>query len=311
MNFVPLRNSAAAETWYLPARVNIGAIVYEGEAVIIDTGLEAQSGKRICRLAKEAGWRIVAIINTHTHADHIGGNSAIVEQFGCPVYAPDLERDFVKHPIFMAYFLIGGVAPWREINNKFLVAPASTVTAGLKPGAFPWPGRAAGPELTLIDLAGHTGGQIGVACGDVLYAGDAFLGPDVLELHGIPFNVDIEKYLASLSRIRRSTYATVLPCHGAPLDRDALEEVLQVNEQQVMALVDDVYALLEEPCELETLVAELCPRAGKEVASVGSFFLYRSSIQAYLTFLHQQGQVETAIRDNRLFWQRSEKRVSR
>ncbi|MBM7867475.1 MBL fold metallo-hydrolase [Heliobacterium gestii] len=311
MKFLPLGHSAAVETWYLPGRVNIGAIVCDGEAVIVDTGLEAQAGKRVCRLAKEAGWRIVAIINTHTHADHIGGNSAIVEQFGCPVYAPDLERDFVKHPIFMAYFLIGGVAPWREMNNKFLVAPASAVAAGLLPGPFPWPGRADAPELTLIDLSGHTGGQIGVACGDVLYAGDAFIGPDVLQLHGIPFNVDIDLYRASLSRIAQSTYVTVLPCHGVPLERPALEEVLGINEQQVMALVDDVYALLEEPCEVETLVARLCPRVGKEVASVGSYFLYRSSVQAYLTYLHQQGKVETKICHNRLYWQRSGQRMSR
>ncbi|MTV47524.1 MBL fold metallo-hydrolase [Heliobacillus mobilis] len=302
MNFRPLRNTFAAETFYLPARVNIGAVVFQKEAVIIDSGLEAQAGKRVCRLAREAGWQIVALINTHTHADHIGGNQAIVDQFAAKVFTPDLEQDFARHTLYEPAFLIGGAAPWQDVTNKFLVAPPTPVTAGLKAGSLSWPGREKGPNLQILSLPGHSPDQIGVGCGDVLFCGDAFLGPDLLAAHGIPFNIDVERFLNTLDQILLTTYSTVLPSHGEPLERSELPSVLQVNATKIRELIENVYELLEEPLELETVVAHLCEQEGKTIASIGSFFLYRTAILAYLSYLHGQGRVETKMVNCRLYW---------
>lgn len=302
MSFVPLTDHAHARTYYLPAKVNIGAIVYQGEAVIIDSGLDAQAGKRICRQVREVGWRVVAVLNTHTHADHIGGNGTIAEQFQAKVFTPDLEQDFARYPTYEPYFLVGGAAPWQDVNNKFLLAPESPVTGGLKPGPFPWPGTDGGPTLEIVALPGHSPDHIGVASEGVLFSGDAFIGLDVLNAHGIPFNVDMERFFNSLSRIQESDFSTVVPCHGEPLTKEQLGEVLEANRRKVMELIEHVCDLLAEPRELETVIALLCNRLDKPIASVGSFFLYRTAILAYLSYLHGQGRVKTEVRDNRLWW---------
>ena len=39
------------------------------------------------KYAKEEGLKIVAIINTHEHMDHIGGNEKIISSTGCKLYA--------------------------------------------------------------------------------------------------------------------------------------------------------------------------------------------------------------------------------
>ena len=36
------------------------------------------------------GWSLHAIINTHSNADHIGGNKYLMQQTGCRIYASSI-----------------------------------------------------------------------------------------------------------------------------------------------------------------------------------------------------------------------------
>ena len=42
---------------------------------------------------------LTAIYNTHSNADHIGGNKYLQGQTGCKIYAPGIECDFTNHKV--------------------------------------------------------------------------------------------------------------------------------------------------------------------------------------------------------------------
>src|SRR5579885_1923592 len=48
------------------------------DAVVFDPGLEPEP---VLDVLREQGLRVAAIVNTHGHADHIGGNAALKEAF--------------------------------------------------------------------------------------------------------------------------------------------------------------------------------------------------------------------------------------
>ncbi|ACD97048.1 MBL fold metallo-hydrolase [Trichlorobacter lovleyi] len=65
-----------------------------GQGVVVDPGDEVD---RILAQVKQRGLTIVAIINTHGHFDHVGGNRQLTQATGAPLYihqadAPLLER---------------------------------------------------------------------------------------------------------------------------------------------------------------------------------------------------------------------------
>jgi hydroxyacylglutathione hydrolase len=57
------------------------------EGVLIDPF----DGESALALLARTGWRPQAVVNTHGHWDHVGGNDAVRETFGVPVYAHPLE----------------------------------------------------------------------------------------------------------------------------------------------------------------------------------------------------------------------------
>jgi len=60
-----------------------------GEALAIDPLDSAQC----LQVARDAGWEITQILNTHEHHDHIGGNQAIVDKTGAKVLAHERAKD--------------------------------------------------------------------------------------------------------------------------------------------------------------------------------------------------------------------------
>ena len=64
------------------------------------------------------------IINTHSNADHIGGNKVLAERWGCPVFGKGIEAVFTEYPLLESSFLFGAYPP-KELRNKFLMGQAA------------------------------------------------------------------------------------------------------------------------------------------------------------------------------------------
>ncbi len=62
-------------SYYINCPVKMGIYLCEGnEAILIDSGLDKDSGKKILKLLESRGFSLKFIINTHSNADHTGGN---------------------------------------------------------------------------------------------------------------------------------------------------------------------------------------------------------------------------------------------
>ena len=67
--------------------------------VLIDTGYSRHAPMTLALLASDRGIRndpLAWIVNTHCHSDHIGGNAALVEKYGCPVAVPEGEAPLIE-----------------------------------------------------------------------------------------------------------------------------------------------------------------------------------------------------------------------
>lgn len=61
------------------------------EAVIVDPGGDLD---RIKQAVAQAGVKLVKIINTHAHLDHVGGVANLAKELKLPIEGPHLEDDF-------------------------------------------------------------------------------------------------------------------------------------------------------------------------------------------------------------------------
>src|SRR5713226_195267 len=119
--------------WVIQGGANIGVIAYEGRCLIIDSGMDKDSGRDSLNQVKKLGLTPTALLVTHAHADHSGGAHQLVRQTGLKVYATRVEASVMSGPILEPLYLFGGAHPPKELQHKFFLAKpclADTILAG-------------------------------------------------------------------------------------------------------------------------------------------------------------------------------------
>lgn len=279
---------------------NIGIIVREGRAVIVDAGLDKDAAKKALRAVEGAGAKAAAIIITHGHADHFGGAGWLAQQAGIPVYAPPLEAVFATQPVLEPLFLYGGAAPIAELQGKFTLARQGVDTiVALEPGAQ----EIVGIPLDIIPLPGHAPQQIGVGAGDTCYCGDVVFPEETLERHPILFCADMDAWLRTLEHLPTLRFAWYVPGHGEPVqDITPLAERNAARLREIRARVWESLATSQEAHDVLRAVAA---RYGITFAAPQFFLLALTTIHAALTSLQAAGEAAVEMVENQMVWRRN------
>ena len=283
-------------------------LVWKGpDALLVDSGLDESAGRKILRHLNAEGLRLVAILNTHYHADHVGGNAFLVARTGARVLAPAAEAEFVRRPVLEPFALYGMASPPPALRNKFLMAEPTPAVEGVAPATWRDP-LAAGLEL--VDLAGHSPAQVGLATPDgVLFVGDLFFSAQVLDKHGIPYNADVTAHLGALERAAvwaaTGRYRWMVPGHGPACDPGDALRTIEVNRQRVSDLLSLIADMLARPLSVAEIVVGLADHYVRLLATPGEYLLVQSAVGACLSHLAERGEVEPVLENNRLLWRRT------
>lgn len=72
---------AKANSFYCDTLFSIGVYIKEKMAVLIDSGISRDNAKEIDKLLTQSNIQVAAIINTHCHGDHCGGNAFFQQKY--------------------------------------------------------------------------------------------------------------------------------------------------------------------------------------------------------------------------------------
>lgn len=288
---------------YIPGANNLGVVLNgDGGAIAIDTGIDKDTGRLIRKALDEAGLKLVAIISTHHHADHIGGNDYLVRAYpGVAVCAPPLEAVLVAHPELEPIYLSGGAAPIPALRTKWLMAKGVPVSHLIDEAQF----TIGGVTFAVVPLPGHSLNQIGLAVDGVCFAADGFFGPETLAKHGIPFAHDIGAQLTSLHRLASRDELFFLPGHGALAHHDALEATLAANEVAITRATQLVLDALTQPATLPVIGGRVQQAFGLAFAGMPQYAVFISAVAAHLTFLEARGLAQVALTGDGMVWERA------
>ncbi len=283
---------AGEKTYYIdcPAKIGI-CLTDDGGAYLVDSGNDKDAGKKVLKLLEENRWRLKGIVNTHSHADHIGGNGYLQRQTGCKIFAKGIERAFVRDPVLEPSFLYGGY-PCKDLRHKFLLAQESEAFE-LSHEAFP-------KELEVIPLKGHSFDMIGIrTADDVVFLADCVSSESTLQKYPVSFLYDVEEYLHTLEAVEKLKAKLFVPAH-APAAED-IGALVRLNRQKVFEISEKIQELLKAPMCFEALLKRIFEEYGLNM-SFEQYVLVGSTVRSYLSWLRDQGKVQALFEDCSLLW---------
>lgn len=170
---------AGERTYYIDCPSRIGIYKIDEEKVcLIDSGNDKDAGKKVLKILAERGWKPEMILNTHSHADHVGGNRVIQSGRAARRIAPgwigflwNIRR---WNPLFIWRL------PYKELKNKFLLAQESKAEE-LTEEVLP-----AGMRMMRID--GHSFSMTAFGTEDgIWFIADGVSGEKIIEKYHISF----------------------------------------------------------------------------------------------------------------------------
>jgi len=282
--------------YVLSGPVNTGLILGETGLIVVDTGFDAQWAKLIIKCAEKLERPVSAVINTHAHVDHVGGNHYLVQQTGAKVYAHVLEEFRIKNPVMGAVTLFGGAKPVDELAAMFHQVAPSQVDGLLTPGKISLDGI----DLEIVPLFGHTHGQCGVVREGCLFFSDSLYVGRTLKGHGIPYLVDLGLALETLKYLGQSAFEAYVPGHGRV--RESIDHFIPTNFELLDRLKADISDELKQPAPASRIIHVLVERYQIAVRSVSHYYMIRATVHAFLSYLHTTGQVGMTHREGEMLW---------
>lgn len=281
--------------YYISSPAKIGLIRLGGaEVCLIDSGNDKEAGRKVRQVLDANGWKLRAIYNTHSNADHIGGNRYLQAQTGCRIYAPGIECDFTRHTVLEPAFLYGGFPP-KELRHKFLMAQES--------GAEYLSEECMPEGLSVIPLPGHYFDMVGYRNDDgVVYLADCLSSAETLQKYQVTFIYDVAAYLETLERVKAMEARMFIPAHAQ--ETDDIAPLAQLNIDKVHEVADQIVSICGEPLCFEQILQRVFREYGLEM-NFQQYALVGSAVRSYLAWLKESGRVEAGFEDNMLLWRKS------
>ena len=287
-------NHITGNSYYIQSPSKMGLVkLSDTDVCLIDSGNDKDAGRKVRQLLDANGWHLTAIYNTHSNADHIGGNRYLQGQTKCRIYAQGIECDITRHPVLEPAFLYGGFPP-KDLRHKFLMAQESDAQE-LTPGVLP-------EGFELLQLPGHFFHMVGFRSpDDVVYLADCLSSRETLDKYQIGFIYDVAAYLDTLEKVKTMQAAAFVPAH-AQVTED-IAPLAQYNIDKVHQIADHMVELCAEPVIFEELLKKLFDDYGLTL-TFEQYVLVGSTVKSYLAWLKDTGRLTALFEDNRLLWRR-------
>ncbi len=286
----------AGNVYVIPGTVNVGVYIIDShECILIDTGLDDQSAKSINKELKSMNLVPKVIINTHSHADHIGGNHWLQQQTNSAIASSAIEKAIIEQPLYEPIYLYGGLPP-VELKSKFFMAKPSQVNHTLSFDEEFY-------DLKIINLTGHALGQLGVISPEgVMFTADAYFPKNILGKYYIPYYFDVAQGIKTLETLNQSHASFYIPGHG-PIESD-IKEIISENRQRLIDIKAKItFYLGLNPMSREQIMAHFM-QAYSIPNNIGQYYLSSATIVSTLNMMVASGELNNKFEDGFLKWER-------
>ncbi len=272
-------------TYYVPGPTSIGIYLEDDYATIIDTGIDENNIRKVFNNLMERGIKIKRVLNTHSHADHTGGNYFLEKKGVTEFYASNNEAIFIKNPMLIPSFFYGSLPP-QFLMTKMIMP--EKIVSEIKTD-FP-------KIMDTMELPGHSWGMVGFITPDcVFFIADALYSEEIVEKHPLLFHLDTEEFLKSMERVEEKKCEHYVLSHGGIVEN--LSKIKLKNAKSIENIITSI--LNSAPDFAENIYSKLLDEI--KIKNTWEYYLNKVPFNSIIKYLFVKEKIKISLKENKIF----------
>lgn len=274
-------------TWVAEASTALIGIYRLGgpDVVLLDTGLAGADREGLTELLERERMIPRGIVCTHAHYDHTGNAAFLRKKYGAQIAAQIIEAGIGATPeSYRANYVPLTYAQCRAYFAR--EAFPTDLVIGLRDERL----SLCGTDFRVLQLPGHSAGQIGVVTPDnVAYLADCLMGPDLMATAKLPTAMYVARDLETKRSLRDLDCAAYILAH-----KDVIRDVRDMADRNidfVLSKAADVLSCLRDGMTLSQWLMAFSIHAGFRTSNDLKLSIIHRNFANFAAYLEDSGQV--------------------
>jgi len=265
--------------------------INDEEIILLDTGWEKGERDGIEELLNENKFKVVGILNSHAHIDHIGNNAYFKKKYNSIIAMPAYEAHVCSSAVNLKVYYSNQTL--TEITEHFGHMICETDIRILDEENKIC---LCGIKFKILHTPGHSPAHICIITpDDVAYIGDALISYEVMEGAKMPYAFILREDLKSKYKLYDLNCSKYVVAHKGIFDNitNLITDNINFYKDRAYRVCD----VIEGSMTIEDILRAVIKSFHIHVNSKNKYSLIERMLRSYVEYLNETGAVDLKLED--------------
>ena len=259
------------------------------EIIMLDSGLAKGEREGIDELLEENNFKVVSIICSHAHVDHIGNNTYLKKKYNCVIAMPASEALVCSSIDNLKLYYNSQTL--SDITEYFghMVCETDIMILDNQESIY-----VCGIKFKIIHTPGHSLEHICITTpDDVTYLGDALISYEAMKNAKLPYSYILREDLKSKIKLYDLKCSKYIVAHKGIYDD--IEKLITDNIDFYKNIAERVNAVIDGVMTMEDILKVVIKKFNINVNNRFKFTIIERMLKSYVEYLNETGIIELNI----------------
>lgn len=271
------------------------------EIILLDSGW-IKERERIDNLLNENNFKVIGILCSHAHIDHIGNNTYLKEKYNSIIAMSSYEALVCSSTVNLKVYYSNQTL--SEVTKHFghMICETDIMISDDMNNIY-----LCGIKFKIIHTQGHSPAHICIITpDDVAYLGDALISHEVMNGAKMPYAFILKEDLKSKEKLYDLNCSNYVVAHKGIYMNNEIAQLISSNIEFYKKRADRICEIINGKMTMEEILKEVIKEFNIQVKTQYKYSTLERMLRSYVEYLNEIGRIEVSMEDGFLKYSKCE-----